>query len=602
MKNPVFDILKACLVAAIIAFYSTMSPVFLSSVAHAQSLNDYTLDNLNLDFAGQIMALKQVSVTGASLSKSELLALLDAKAAEPLAARLAKLNIKSMRIPELIVEKTTPLEKQMAVYRNVEISNIVEGRIEQITSETGTLTVTRGKDVMKGTFGKLAIANTDMPQIARVSMDLYDPKKPEDLKALYGSFTLRDLAFTDPKKTDIKIEEISGSDFRARPIEGSWQATLPKMEALEDIKDENVKLATSLKFLSEIFSAVSVGSIEMKGIEAVNKQADNAVFSLKRLGYTKGTLTLEGLGIIAKDGKGTITEITIGNFMNSDAIPALRELSEKPFEEITAEEWRKVLVLPGLIRFSGLDFDVPQTADKKGKNPTEPKDGKKPERVRFTLKTIALTADKPVNNIPTDMGVAVENFNFTIPDDAKESGLKDLLAMGYKTIDMSMGMAAQWSEASSELTVKDISMRGADMGSFMLSGLLGNITKDSFSPDTAISTVALLGANAKNIKLNVENKGLYEKLLNHFAKQQKTTAEDLRRQYGMMAAMALPSVLGDSEQAKAITQAISRFIAKPGTLKLDLKAKEGGIGFADFAAVEQPGDLLKKVDVTAVAD
>jgi hypothetical protein len=583
---------KACAFAALMACSGLVFTPVMVPVAQAQNSQDFVLDNLVLDFAGQVMTMKQVSVEGSSLSRADFLTIMDAKATEPLASRLAKLNVKSIRIPEMMIEKTTRREKQVMNYKDVLVSNIVEGRMESVVAQSGTLAVTRGNDVMKGTFGPFSLTQTDMPQIARVSMDSGDQKKPEELKALYKLFSMRDLAFIDPKKTEVRITEISGSDFRARPIEGSWQNAIPKMEALEEIKDESTKVATSMKFLSDVFGAVSIGSLEMKGLEAVNKQADNAVFSLKRLGYSNGTVTLEGFGVVAKDAKANITEIVIGNFINTDLAPALKELAEKPLDQIKVEEWRKLMVMPGLIRFSGLDFDLPASNAKVNKE----------KRIHFTLKALTMTADKPFNNIPTDMGMKVENFNFTIPDGATDKGLKDMLAMGYKTLNVSMGLAAQWSEPSSELMIRDISLSGADMGSFALSGLLGNITKDAFNPDSAVSMVALLGANAKNISFQVENKGLYEKILTHVAKQQNTTADELRRQYGMMASIALPSFLGDSEQAKSIVQAVSRFIAKPGTLKLDLKAKEGGIGFADYAAAEQPADLLKKVDVKAVAE
>ena len=78
------------------------------------------------------------------------------------------------------------------------------------------------------------------------------------------------------------------------------------------------------------------------------------------------------------------------------------------------------------MRFSGPDFDVPNTRETK-----EPK----PENIRFTVKDIEVTADKPVNGVPTDLLMAMQNMSFAVPPDTTENGLKDLAAMGYKALD-----------------------------------------------------------------------------------------------------------------------------------------------------------------------
>ena len=78
---------------------------------------------------------------------------------------------------------------------------------------------------------------------------------------------------------------------------------------------------------------------------------------------------------------------------------------------------------------------------------------------------------------------------------------------------------------------------------------------------------------------------------------------DLRKEFGMMAAVGIPAMLGNSGQAKAIGQAVARFVAKPGKLSIAAKTKDpGGLGFADLASIGQPGAILDKLEVTATAD
>jgi hypothetical protein len=141
------------------------------------------------------------------------------------------------------------------------------------------------------------------------------------------------------------------------------------------------------------------------------------------------------------------------------------------------------------------------------------------------------------------------------------------------------------------------------MGLVSLRGVLGSVTKDVFSTDSAIAMVALVGATAKNVDLTVENGGLFDRYLAQESKKQKKTPEALRREFGTMAAVGIPALLGSSQQAKSIGQAVGRFIAKPGRLVISAKAKNGvGLGFADVMTLGEPAEILNLVDVTTAND
>ena len=141
------------------------------------------------------------------------------------------------------------------------------------------------------------------------------------------------------------------------------------------------------------------------------------------------------------------------------------------------------------------------------------------------------------------------------------------------------------------------------MGSAVLRGVLANVDKDLFNPDSAIALVALLGATARNLDLTIENKGLFERVIANEARKQKKSPEDLRREYGITAAIAVPSILGNSASAKAVGQAVARFVARPGRLNISARAKSpAGLGIADFAAAPEPAALLDKLDITATAE
>jgi hypothetical protein len=238
-----------------------------------------------------------------------------------------------------------------------------------------------------------------------------------------------------------------------------------------------------------------------------------------------------------------------------------------------------------------MDFDMPD--DNKDKK----------ENIRFALKDMEVTADQPINGIPTNLRLGLDRLRMPIPPGTTEEGLKDIAALGYTELDMSWVTAAAWNAPTNELLVREISVRGAGMGATNLRATLGGVTRDVFSTDNAMALVALMGATIKNADLVVENGGLFEKLLAQEAKKQKKSVDDLRREFGVAAAVGVPAMLGGSGQAKAIGQAVARFVAKPGKLSLSAKTKDpAGLGLADLAAVGQPGAILDKLEVTATAE
>jgi hypothetical protein len=254
---------------------------------------------------------------------------------------------------------------------------------------------------------------------------------------------------------------------------------------------------------------------------------------------------------------------------------------------------RQLIPTIGTIRMSGIDFDMP---DDKPKGPTI-------ENIKFSVKDMEVTADQPLNGIPTNWRVAVDGFRFVIPPGTTEEGLKDLAAMGFKELDLSWLTAAAWNATANELQIREISLRGANMGSASLRGAIGGVTKDVFSTDNAVALVALLGATLKSAELKIENGGLVEKLLAQEAAKQKKSADDLRKEFGMIAAVAIPAMLGNSGQAKAIGQAVARFVAKPGKLAIAARTKDpAGLGMADLALIGEPGAILDKLEVTATAE
>ncbi|MNY65063.1 hypothetical protein D3C86_2022750 [compost metagenome] len=70
----------------------------------------------------------------------------------------------------------------------------------------------------------------------------------------------------------------------------------------------------------------------------------------------------------------------------------------------------------------------------------------------------------------------------------------------------------------------------------------------------------------------------------------------------MIANLGLAAMLGPSDAAKILTAAVSRFVARPGTLTVAASAKSAsGLGLADVITMAEPTELFDKIDLKADA-
>jgi hypothetical protein len=558
---------------------------------------DITLENVTLELGAVTYRLPTIAFSGVSLSPAELESLFDTHSVDPIGPRLARLSAREARIPEVRIEQNFTGAEQVTLYRDVVGRDIVDGRIASLTSTGATLDIA-GPRTAKATSGPLTIANLDLAYAAALYGQKAGPQ-PAKTKTVYSSFSIDDFQISDPKGADIRIARMSGKDFRARPATESWSEAMRIIGEAQDLeKASPAERSRLFGVLVDLFDSYEIGSIEATGFEIRDLKAkDQPTGRIARLALTGGSVNqvadarVEGMEIVSNNGKARIATMAFTGFSFRDALQGLKGFGEKPLEKLDAVDLRKLVPTIGTMRLSGLDFDV--------RNEKAPK----AENIRFAVKDIEVTADKPVNGIPTNLRMVFENVSFAVPPNSQENGVKELAAMGYRDVDLSFVTAASWNEPGNELVVREVSIRGADMGSAVLRGVLANVDKDVFNPDSAIALVALLGATARNLDLTIENKGLFERVIANEARKQKKSPEDLRREYGMAAAIAVPSILGNSASAKAVGQAVARFVARPGRLNISARAKSpAGLGIADFAAAPEPAALLDKLDITATAE
>lgn len=559
-----------------------------------------TLEGVTLDYGFAVFKIPMLQVAGSALSRAELLDVFDPNGTEPIAGRLARLSAGQVVIPELVVEQQVGAQRQVTRYRDIVGTDIVSGRIGAVVAQAASFETHGPAPDMTGTMGRLLIDSLDLAQTARVYTEQAGDA-PSGLKRLYAGFVVDDLVVSAAKGTRVKVARVTGRDLSARPTKQSLFKVMEGLGRFESPEKrspaDQAKLITAF---AELYEAMQIGLVEATGIEiSTPDNKDQLNGGIARIAYTGATegqpadLRIERLDLGSDKGKARIDLMAFTGFSFDSTLAGIRALGSRPQQDVDLAALRALIPTIGMIRFSGLDFDVPKDSSK----------GPTLKNIRFSLNSVEITADRPVNGIPTNLRLGMDGFRMPISTETTDEGLKEIAALGYRALDLSWLAAASWNEPDNELLVREVSVRGGDMGAAILRGTLGSVSKDVFNADSALAVVALLGATVKTADLVVENGGLFEKLIAQEARKQKKSPDELRREFGMAAAVAVPVMLGNSGSAKAIGQAVARFVAKPGNLSISARTKDpAGLGIGDLAALAEPGAVLGKLDVTATAE
>jgi hypothetical protein len=571
----------------------------LWSAALAQSTDSFSLDNVSFTFGSTTYEAKRIEFSGVSSSRADIEVLFSSTSTEPMESRLKRITVKQVTIPEARVKQAIGQQTQTTTYRNATLGDIFQGRIASALIETSATETTGAKSNVLISTGRTSMSELDLPALAR----LYETKAdsvPAPFIRVYGAFAIDKMEFADTETgVTFKIAQVGGKDFQGRPTKNSWAGTVgifTEMAERTDLSSDDQ--ARLLSAIADFLDAFQIGFMEASGIEATAKGKDGSGLTrISRIAYTGGTdaqpadVRWEGFEFSDKDNRVKLDGFSLTGFSFRQTIDGLRTLQGKSFDDLDPAVVRSLVPTLGTLRLSG--FSIDGTNDDEGKK----------VKIEASLKGFELTADKPVNAIPTNIRIGLQNLTMALPSNSTDDGIRELMALGYKNIDVSLLAAATWNEAASEIALNEVSFQGLDMGNIGLTGRIGNVGKDLFNADTAIATVALVGARAKALDLTVENKGLFERYMDIAAKEQKTTPEALRRTYAAAAAFVVPAMIGSSEQARTLSQAIARFIAKPGKLTVNATPKDpSGLGIAEAVVLPEPKAILDKLNVSAKAE
>ncbi len=565
------------------------------------------LDEVVLPLGPVTLKAPKLKLRGTALSRDEARAILDPAGPAPWRTRLEKLSAREIVIPVLRVEQPVGGRVQVAVYHDVVAKDVAAGRIGTLEAGGATLTVEGPGPDAAGAYGRLSAREVDLPGLARL---FTEPGGPGAAPIrVYGGVTAEDIAMTGPDGAAFRIARIDARDLTGRPTTIPWAESV---RALADgagkgtDKAEGPERSRLAGLAADLLDGIDIGGLEISGVTFAapggGPKPNPVQASLARLTYGTGdgagqvnakNLKAEDLKVEAASGRVALKDLTLSGLSLKPVLEGLRRAAAGPLDQA---ELRRYAPSLGRIALDGLDVDLPADAA-----PKDPLNGSGP--MRFAVRKAALAMSDPRDGVPTASHFSFDGFTCAVPPGTTQPVLSDLSGLGYTGLDLSGTLDARWDEAAREVTLRDVTLTGKDMGTARITGTIGGIGKEVFDPEPMVSSLALLGASAKSLALTLENGGLFQRFVDQQAKAQSLKPEELQREYGTAAMLGIPAVLGGSPAAKALGQAVSRFVVKPGRLSVSAAAKDpGGLGLIDFSTAPSPGKIFDRLDVSATAE
>jgi hypothetical protein len=580
---------------------------------------DFELDNLRFGTGGLSVVAPRVEVKGAVLEREAFRAALDGSSGEAAAIRMGKLDAREIVVPELIIEQTVGPQKQVTTYRALRLQSIAQGKVGMVEAASGTLAATGAPTgSVAGTFQATRIEALDLKQAARVLTESAAPGASEPMLPLFGRLEQDGYALDMGAAGKVSLGKTISRGFSARvgdqPLHTLFTRIMELAAAQEkagSAKPDPAQAAEGRRLalaMLSLYQSISYGSGESRDLSvSVTAPAQAGAgpepveFKIARIAYgeeapDKSGFAIVGLAFAGGGARGTIGLISHSGFSFDNTLAELKALLSRPDADLDLDaiDYRRFIPTLGTLRMAGFAVTAPQ----KGR-PGRPA----PPPVSIGLDSFELRTAEQFNGVPTSVAFSFDGLKAPVVEGPNNPAAKDLLAMGYRTLNLSAKLDLGWDQAKSELAIRSLSLGGAGMARFEAKGTLGNITKDLFASDVALAQVAALGATVRSLDATLQNQGLIEKLIENEARKAGRKPEDLRREYAMIASLGLSAMLGPSDAAKTLTGAVARFVARPGTLTVQARPKAAaGLGLADVIALGDPTEILEKIDLQAHAE
>jgi hypothetical protein len=529
-------------------------------------------DNVTIVSGTTTYHIKHIDMSGTPLSSADLARIVDTAGPETLEARLRKLTATSINVPEILVDDTSSGAAQHVTVTQVVLAGATAGKVAAASTGGITFSLKDGTDDLTGTTGAIQASNIDLAQIAHV-FGTVRSDDAEQILPLYDSVGVTALKITNTtKKSTFTLAALKETGAKARPL---------KTDALSGSGTAKLSNDQEVALYDDFIHSFEIGSIEATDLGG--QGADSGIFSLGSVSLQSmakaavGGFGLRALRYDGPDAKFGVAAIDVG--------PVTLPLPAR-----IAGGARGAMPSAGKVDVTQIDFD--------GKGDGQEADGT-PKRVKFKVAHAGFVSDGEPGDLPKTSKMNIDNITFDVPASAGQA--QPLYDMGYRALDVSLGLAATYDAPNQSLSIHDLSLNGASMGSLALGLHLVNVTKGLVSPNPEVVKASALAILAKGITLAIVNDGLIDKALIWKAKQDGTDVGKEKDVLIDFFANKLPASVNNSANAKLVGAAVAKFVAEPKNLTISVESKSG-LGLGSMALLSDPGLLIDTLDIKAVAN
>ncbi|MGU3662818.1 hypothetical protein ACLBX9_01315 [Methylobacterium sp. A49B] len=616
------------------------APPPLAAQEGAAAVQDVTVTDVVVPLGGTLLKAPKLTASGTRLSKDDLAAILRPDSPVPWEARLARLDAGSLTIPVLTSENVGSGDnRQIVTYRDVVARDVRAGRVGELTAAGATVSAVAGPNRGSGTYGQVRATDLDLAALSRLYTVPGDGKGP--VQRVYGTIQVSDVTYADARGTTVKIARLNGRDLGGRQVPDGWNGAFEIVAAgFQDGTDRRPFAAAA----ADLIEATSLGSLEMQGFSVSDSDPKGPVlFEIGRAAYTSsgseaGT-TLDDLSLSRGSLRAHIGRLALVGTSLAPTVAGLQAIASEPTPGagLSDVDMRRLAPKLGNFTLSDLSVELPPdsepaaSAPREGRTPirapglegSRPGAGKstdgKPAEVkagdplavtvaphqprRIALREAALAFGPLTDGVPSTSHLSLSGLRMPADLLAGAPIVGALPAYGYRDLDFDVVADATLDEKARDLSLREITVTGRDIGTVRLAGTLGGIGPELFSGTLPAATMLMFSGSAKTLDLTVENAGLFERFLAAQAKDLSLKPDELRKEYVTASLLGVPIILGNSAAAKGIGAAMGQFVMKPGKLMVHAKAKEpAGIGFIDLGASRSPAAVLDRLDVEAKAN
>ena len=162
------------------------------------------------------------------------------------------------------------------------------------------------------------------------------------------------------------------------------------------------------------------------------------------------------------------------------------------------------------------------------------------------------------------------------PAHFEEEGKKTFTELGYEKLSMDLASNFTWSPTSGDLDIPQLDLTFAEMGKLSMALKVGGLTADvvnkleAAKENTEESLALLQGLSVTTLSIGFDNNSVVERVLDQQAKAAGTDRAGFVTQLKAGLPMML-AILQNPEFQTSVSTALSSFLDKPGSLKIEAK-------------------------------